>query len=325
MHKSYETVPVGSIDPAYQRYRLGQPSFDVENLKDAINRSGLIHPVVVKPVPEGKYGLVVGFRRYDAVKKLGHSHIDAIILGPDEEWDEKKFDLECLKFAITERSCQRPLDVFELLCAIERLKDHLDVQEIVAISPAVFNQVLNPSIVRQYIRMAGLSENLRVLMSTGRLSVKPALMLSDIPTEQADVFGAVFSKISLSSSNQKDVIQLSLEISSRDKKPVKQIFSNDPFLQILKDDHLDPRAKGKKIKEMIAELRFPHLTQARNTFTKTCRSLGLSGRIQLTPPKNFEGLDYSLSFQFQSLSEFESCLKKLDQLSGDEQFRRLFP
>lgn len=53
---------------------------DVENLANNIKRIGLIHPVAVRKLPDGRFERVSGFMRIEAVKLLGRKTIQAVIL-----------------------------------------------------------------------------------------------------------------------------------------------------------------------------------------------------------------------------------------------------
>src|SRR5262245_10784879 len=51
----------------------------VRELADDIAVNGLLHPPVVRPLPDGRYSLVVGFRRLAAVKLLGWTQVPVTI------------------------------------------------------------------------------------------------------------------------------------------------------------------------------------------------------------------------------------------------------
>lgn len=59
---------------------------DIQELADSIETNGLINPILVKQIGNGKYEVVAGHRRYEAVKRLGLPHIECNIT---EETSEK--------------------------------------------------------------------------------------------------------------------------------------------------------------------------------------------------------------------------------------------
>lgn len=58
---------------------------DIWQLANNISQVGLINPVILRKTPEGKYERISGFRRIEAVKKLGHDKVKAIITDVDEK------------------------------------------------------------------------------------------------------------------------------------------------------------------------------------------------------------------------------------------------
>lgn len=56
---------------------------DIQDLKQSIQRIGLINPVTVSPI-QGGYLLIAGHRRYAAMKSLGEYSIDAVIVKGSE-------------------------------------------------------------------------------------------------------------------------------------------------------------------------------------------------------------------------------------------------
>jgi len=51
----------------------------VANIKKSINRSGLINPISILELDDGKYQLIAGYHRYTALKELGNTEITASV------------------------------------------------------------------------------------------------------------------------------------------------------------------------------------------------------------------------------------------------------
>ena len=76
---SYRDVPVELIRP-----NEGQPrkSFDdaaLERLAESINESGVVQPLVVRPLSDGRYELIAGERRWRAAQKAGLETVPAVL------------------------------------------------------------------------------------------------------------------------------------------------------------------------------------------------------------------------------------------------------
>ncbi|MBW4589691.1 ParB/RepB/Spo0J family partition protein [Aetokthonos hydrillicola Thurmond2011] len=106
-------VPFESISlPKKQPRRY----FDAERLNDlkaSIQQYGLLEPLVVRILEEGKYELVAGERRYRAIKELGWTEVPANILKLD--------DNEALQVALIENLQREDLNPVEETLGILRL------------------------------------------------------------------------------------------------------------------------------------------------------------------------------------------------------------
>ena len=87
---------------------------DIAELADSINRQGLINPITVMSVSGGKYRVIAGHRRLEAVKRLGLPHIECQVL---ESMSEKDIVLIQLAENVQRKnmSAQELVDVFEEL------------------------------------------------------------------------------------------------------------------------------------------------------------------------------------------------------------------
>lgn len=87
---------------------------DIAELADSINRQGLINPITVMSVSGGKYRVIAGCRRLEAVKRLGLPHIECQVL---ESMSEKDIVLIQLAENVQRKnmSAQELVDVFEEL------------------------------------------------------------------------------------------------------------------------------------------------------------------------------------------------------------------
>src|SRR6478736_4961024 len=76
---SAQEVSIDSIDPnPYQtRRRINESA--LEELAESIRASGVVQPVVLRPVANGRYQLVAGERRWHASRRAGRATIPAVV------------------------------------------------------------------------------------------------------------------------------------------------------------------------------------------------------------------------------------------------------
>ncbi|HEU5003667.1 MAG TPA: ParB/RepB/Spo0J family partition protein [Actinomycetota bacterium] len=110
-----EELPTTSIVP-----NPGQPrrSFEDEAISDlaaSIRQVGILQPVVVRPLPDGTYQLVVGERRWRAARRAGLTTVPALVIETDERG--------ALERALVENVHRQDLNPLEEAAAYQQLVD----------------------------------------------------------------------------------------------------------------------------------------------------------------------------------------------------------
>jgi ParB family chromosome partitioning protein len=132
-----EELPLTSIvaNPAQPRR-----TFDDEPISDlaaSIRQVGILQPVVVRPLGDGTYQLVVGERRWRAARRAGLGTVPALVIETDERG--------ALERALVENVHRQDLNPLEEAAAYQQLVDeagltHEDLAERLGLSrPAVSN------------------------------------------------------------------------------------------------------------------------------------------------------------------------------------------
>jgi ParB/RepB/Spo0J family partition protein len=84
-------IPIEKIQIGKSQARIRNVDKNIDVLAESIRRRGLLQPVVVCPKDDG-YELIIGQRRYLAMKKLGHSSLPAVIVDKCDEMFQAKMD-----------------------------------------------------------------------------------------------------------------------------------------------------------------------------------------------------------------------------------------
>ena len=72
-------VPLSLLIPDPDQPRKAFPAADLKLLVDSIKADGIVHPLIVRPGPKGKYTLIDGERRYRAAEKAGLKRVPALL------------------------------------------------------------------------------------------------------------------------------------------------------------------------------------------------------------------------------------------------------
>jgi ParB family chromosome partitioning protein len=111
----FEEVAVGSITPNPRQPRQTFDEEALEELAASITEVGLLQPVVVRKLGEGKYELVMGERRWRASQQAGLEYIPAIV--------RETPDTDMLRDALLENLHRQQLDPLEEAAAYQQLLD----------------------------------------------------------------------------------------------------------------------------------------------------------------------------------------------------------
>ena len=95
---------------------------DLQELADSIEANGLINPILVKPRSDGKYEVVAGHRRYEAVKRLGLPHIECNITDETSERD-------LMIMQIAENVQRKEMSALEYVEVFDELKERYGVKQ----------------------------------------------------------------------------------------------------------------------------------------------------------------------------------------------------
>ncbi len=92
----------------------------IEELADSIKQSGLLHPLVLLQKQDGNYKILCGFRRYQALTRLGEEWVEAKIYKEDTFSKEEFFNISLAEN--TRRKNLNPVEIGNFLeCAAQEL------------------------------------------------------------------------------------------------------------------------------------------------------------------------------------------------------------
>lgn len=117
-------VPQIDIDRIIPNRKQPRDQFDddaLETLSNSLKEQGVLQPILVRPLPDGNYGLIAGERRWRAAQRAGLLKIPAVIR---EVPDDK-----LLEFALIENLQREELNPLEEARAYRTLVDELGLTQ----------------------------------------------------------------------------------------------------------------------------------------------------------------------------------------------------
>ena len=212
-------LQISQIRPGRFQPRTSIDEARLEELKQSIKRSGVIEPIVVRPMAQGAYELVAGERRLRASQGLGLEEIPAVV--------KMLSDQEALEFSIVENIQREGLNPLEEAQAYARLLNEFHyTQEQVAVSVGK-----DRATIANVLRLLTLSGEIRAGIGQGTITLGHAKALLSV--EDSGRQGQLYQRILRESLS---VRQTEFLAGSSRRGRRKNLQALDPQLKGLEDE-----------------------------------------------------------------------------------------
>lgn len=172
-----DDILIGSIRANPNQPRLEFDEFRLQELSNSIRLHGLIQPITVRAIGEGRYELISGERRLRATRMAGLERIPAYVRLADDE--------QSLEYALIENIQREDLNPIETALGFQRLIEELGyTQEHVAERVGK-----NRTTITNTLRLLQLPDVVQLAVKQGKISAghARALVTIDNPTIQEKV------------------------------------------------------------------------------------------------------------------------------------------
>lgn len=216
-------------------------NIDVDDLAESIATSGLNNPVGVCQTVDGRYGLVYGFRRFNAVSRLGWDEIDCRVMsGLDQS--------ELLIMNLQENVSRKNLNPMEEALAIQRIQNlGRDVNE--------FRKELgwSKTLISQRLALLEMSEEIIYSLKNDEISVNQARAINQAPEELQEEL-IELAKVGTTAKSLREKVDELLEYIPDDDEIL--IDDDDEIVQRLfeEEDEVDNEVLANSISSMLTNL-----------------------------------------------------------------------
>ncbi len=195
-------------NPFQPRAEFDQQALD--ELKQSIKQKGIIQPVTVRSLGDGKYELISGERRLRASKEIGLKTIPAYII-------VVKNPLEMLELALVENLQREHLNAIEIAISYQRLMNdvELSVEDIAKKIGKDRSTVVN------FLRLLKLPQTIQDALRKGKLTAGHARALVTLPDEATQI--KIYERIVRNDLNVRQVERLVRETGTKKQKKVFQL------------------------------------------------------------------------------------------------------
>jgi len=311
----FETIELGRVDSTDTTYQISTQT-PVEDLMASIQEVGLLSPPLLRSSDSDRFIIVSGFKRISACRELGWDHMDARIAGGAVS------DLDCCRMAIADNTSRRTLNAVEQSSAVSKLSLFFDDDRTLSREAQKAGLYVNPELVRKLKKLTTLYPELIAPVASGTLPLTIALELGDTDRDAALTFLHLFEILKPTLNHQKEILTMAREIFLASQIPILQLI-REVVAGIMIDESLGRSQKIQRIRDHLQRLRYPEMVRFEKNFQERLKRLNLPEFIQLIPPANFEGADFTLSFTFQNISQFKAGADVLGLLNHHPDFKKI--
>jgi ParB family transcriptional regulator, chromosome partitioning protein len=166
---TFVDLPIGSIVPNRNQPRQDFDEEALATLTASVRELGVLQPVLVRPIDEGRYELIAGERRWRAAHRAGLTHIPALVRTLD--------DTASLEHAVVENLHRADLGPLEEAAAYQQLIEEFGLtHEQVAIRVGRSRTAITNS-----LRLFQLPPSIQKQLADGRLTAGHAKALLGTP------------------------------------------------------------------------------------------------------------------------------------------------
>lgn len=165
-------LPVDLIQRGKYQPRRDMDPQAIEELANSIRVQGVMQPIVVRPIGEGRFEIIAGERRWRATQLAGLDSIPAVIRDvPDEA---------AIAMALIENIQREDLNPIEEAIALQRLQLEFELTQ-QQVADAVGKSRVS---ITNLLRLMALPDDVKLLLERGDLEMGHARALLGLPAEQ---------------------------------------------------------------------------------------------------------------------------------------------
>ena len=153
-------IPLADLDPPSRAVRADPREDGIEALAESIRDAGILNPLIIDPLPDGRWAVISGERRRRAALRIGLETVPAIPLAG------RAAEIHPVDLCLADNQHREPLNPIDLAEALDaRRRDGLPDHELarsIGRSPSSFSNLLRllqlPDEARDHVRRGRLSE-----------------------------------------------------------------------------------------------------------------------------------------------------------------------
>jgi len=231
----------------------------MESLVASIESVGLLSPPILRPLVEGRFQVVSGFRRLRALLSLGRASAECRIVE-----DGAEDPLTCLKLGIADNASRRNLNPVEQALAVDRILAFVRDTDRGCVILSSLGVPVNPLLAGKLKTLLSLPRPILDYVAREAVAFPVALFLAGLNESDALILADIFADLRLGTNKQREVAVLAQEIAAREETSISGLLEKDGEIRmILEDPEEDRGLKAARLRVCLEKRRFPVLSRWR--------------------------------------------------------------
>ncbi|SNX60589.1 chromosome segregation DNA-binding protein [Nitrosomonas ureae] len=213
VEESLQSIETSRLQPGKYQPRTNMDQVALTELAESIKAQGIMQPILVRPIDEGRYEIIAGERRWRAAQIAGLNEVPALI--------RKVADESALAMSLIENIQRENLNPLEEAMGIQRLINEFGMTHQTA-GEALGN---SRSTISNLLRLLNLSAPVQELMMQGKIDMGHGrALLSLAPAQQVKLAHIIAQKQLSVRETEKLVNQIEHPIPKKIKKTDRDLL-----------------------------------------------------------------------------------------------------
>jgi hypothetical protein len=283
---------------------------ELEPLLASVQRVGLLEPLLVREQDDGRYQVICGFKRAEALRLLAVPEAEAFVY-PQGALD----NLQALMLQVG-HNLTRPLNLVEKAQALEKLLAFgCPEREVIDQYLPLFGLQPTVRILKQITGLMGLEQGLQEYLVRKNLSLSASARFLHLDKDDQRAIIPLLEALRPGENRVKEIVSFLREISLRDGVSVSSLLASEEIREILDDQDAQRPQRIEQLRKILKHMRFPLLTAMEEKFAVYKQSLSLPPQISFYPPPFFEGDQFRMELRFKDVRQLRELVTRLGQIT----------
>ena len=278
-----------------------------ESFAKSIARHGILHPPIVRQVAPDSYVIIAGRKRLLAFRTLfpkEHSCTCLITSTPVPE-------IDIFSILLEEILISRQLTPIEKAIFLQKIHPLIDEKQIAKEFLPRIGLPSDPFHIRQGVMLLNLEESLIRAIHQGNMNEIVGRDILSISANDRLAFFHIITSLQFSFSNQKKLLNICRELSSRENRSIAAILEDKEVLDILNHQEANPPQKTKNLMIWLSRKHMSRSSQAEDEFKRFISSMQLPHNVSVDHTPFFENYSTTLSITFSNRESVQNAWKTI--------------